>query len=152
LLRGFSVVSLEAKGRVAIPSRFRARLYEQADGVLILTINPLDRCLWLYPLPEWEVIEHKLAHLSDFEPHSRRTKQMMRGHAMECECDNGGRILIPQGLRDYARLQKQVVFLGQGNKCELWDEALWEQQRQQWLRELGEHAGEPVEGLRTLTL
>lgn len=152
MFRGFSGVSIDNKGRLAVPSRFRERLAEIAEGRLIQTLNPLDRALWLYPLPEWEVIESKLATLSDFDRQSRRTKQMMRGYAMDCQLDGQGRILIAQELRDYANLKRQAVILGQGNKFEIWDQASWETQRDAWLLQLGEEEGEPSETLKTLSL
>jgi MraZ protein len=152
MFRGFSAVSIDNKGRLAVPTRFRERLVEVADGRLVLTLNPLDRALWLYPLPEWEVIESKLADLSDFDRQSRRAKQMMRGYATDCQLDGQGRILIQQELRDYASLNRQAVFLGQGNKFELWDQACWEAQRDAWLEQLGEDEGEPSETLKSLSL
>ena len=91
MFRGFSSVSLDSKGRLAIPSRFRERLMGIAGGCLVQTLNPLDRSLWLYPLPEWELIEEKLAELSDFDKQSRRAKQMMRGYATDCQLDTHGR-------------------------------------------------------------
>ena len=81
MFRGFSKISIDSKGRLAIPSRYRALISDQALNNLVITLNPLDRSLWLYPLPEWELIEEKLAALSDFDKQSRRTKQMMRGYA-----------------------------------------------------------------------
>jgi len=152
VFRGFSTVSIDSKGRLAIPSRFRERLQAVADGSLVQTLNPLDRCLWLYPLNEWETIEGKLAALSDFDRQSRRAKQMMRGYATDCQLDGQGRILIPQELRDYASLDKQAVILGQGNKFELWDQAAWESQRDQWLEQVGEADSEPSEALKPLSL
>ena len=152
MFRGFSAVSIDNKGRLGIPTRFRERLAEAADGCLVQTLNPLDRALWLYPLPEWEVIESKLADLSDFDRQSRRAKQMMRGYATDCQLDGQGRILIQQELRDYANLNRQAVLLGQGNKFEIWDHACWEAQRDAWLAQLGEDEGEPSETLKTLSL
>lgn len=152
MFRGFSSVSIDSKGRLAIPSRFRERLQADADGCLVQTLNPLDRCLWLYPLNEWETIEGKLAALSDFDRQSRRAKQMMRGYATDCQLDGQGRILIPQELRDYASLDKQAVILGQGNKFELWDQVAWESQRDQWLEQVGEADSEPSEALKPLSL
>ena len=137
---------------MAIPSRYRARLAEQTDGCLVLTLNPLDRSLWLYPLPEWELIETKLAELSDFDRQSRRAKQMMRGYACDCQPDGQGRILLPAELRDYASIDKQAVILGQGNKFELWDEASWNQQRDEWLQEVGNDNGQPSDTLKSLSL
>lgn len=152
MFRGFSSVSIDSKGRLAVPSRFRERLMDMAGGCLVQTLNPLDRCLWLYPLNEWEVIEDKLAALSDFDRQSRRAKQMMRGYATDSRLDSQGRILIPQELRDYASLARQAVILGQGNKFELWDQASWEAQRDRWLEQVGAEDSEPSEALKPLSL
>jgi len=152
VLRGFHAVSIDNKGRLAIPSRFRERLAVIADGRLVLTLNPLDRALWLYPLPEWELIENKLAALSDFDRQSRRAKQMMRGYASDCQLDSQGRILLPHELRDYALLNRQAVILGQGNKFEIWDQAGWKAQRDDWLDQVGKAEGEPPGTLQSLSL
>lgn len=152
MFRGFSTLSVDSKGRLAIPSRYRERLSSETGGYLVLTLNPMDRSLWLYPLIEWEFIETKLADLSDFEKQGRRTKQMMRGYAADCQLDAQGRILIPQELRDYAQLKKQAVILGQGNKFEIWDENAWREQRDQWLEQIGDESGEPPDALRSLSL
>ena len=151
MFRGVCSVTIDDKGRLAIPSRFRERLQDTAAGALVLTLNPLDRALWLYPLPEWEAIESTLASLSDFDQQSRRTKQMMRGYATDCQLDGQGRILIPQELRDYAQLNKQAVTMGQGNKFEIWDQGSWELQRDQWLASLSDES-EPAEALRKISL
>lgn len=152
MFRGFSTVSIDSKGRMAVPSRFRERLAVVSGGRLVQTLNPLDRALWLYPLPEWELIEAKLAALSDFDRQSRRAKQMMRGYATDCEPDAQGRILIPNELREYAMLRREAVVLGQGNKFEVWDRSAWEAQRDQWLEQVGQTDGDPSETLKSLSL
>ncbi len=152
MFRGLSEVSVDNKGRVAVPSRFRDRLSGIAAGCLVQTLSPLDRSLWLYPLPEWESIESKLAALSDFDKQSRRAKQMMRGYATDCQLDSQGRILIPTELRDYAQLGKQIVILGQGNKFEIWDKTLWQEQRDLWLDALVNAEQAPSETLQSLSL
>ena len=154
MFRGVSEISIDSKGRIAIPSKFRERLAGTAEGCLVQTLSPLDCSLWLYPLPEWEVIETKLAELSDFDYQSRRAKQMMRGYATDCRLDMQGRILIQPQLRDHAKLDKQVMLLGQGNKFEIWDSGLWTEQRDNWLETVtGDGtAGEPSETLRSLSL
>jgi len=152
VFRGFSTVNIDSKGRLAVPSRFRDRLMLIADGRLVQTLNPLDRSLWLYPLADWEVIEAKLAALSDFDKQGRRAKQMMRGYATDCQLDSQGRILVPTELREYAQLQKQAVILGQGNKFEVWDLEGWEQQRDQWLSGIDSGEGEPSDALKSLSL
>ena len=152
MFRGCSTLSVDNKGRLAVPSRYRERLICLANGNLILTLNPLDRTLWLYPLPEWELIESKLAELSDFDRQGRRAKQMMRGYATDCQLDSQGRILIPHELREYASLGKHAVILGQGNKFEIWDEKGWKELREDWLTEIGKDTGEPSDALKSLSL
>jgi len=137
---------------MAIPSRFRERLAEIADGQLVLTLNPLDHSLWLYPVTDWELIEKKLAALSDFDKQSRRTKQMMRGYANDCQLDSQGRILVPQELREYARIKKHAVILGQGNKFEIWDQSSWEEQRDKWLSRVGDEESETPDAMKSLSL
>ena len=152
MFRGFSTVSVDSKGRLAVPSRFRERLSAVAGGCLVQTLSPLDRSIWLYPLSEWEIIESKLAALSDFDRQSRRAKQMMRGYASDCQMDGQGRILLTPELREYASISRQSVILGQGNKFEVWDQANWESQRDQWLEQVGEEENDPSELLKGLSL
>lgn len=152
MFRGCHTVSVDSKGRLAVPSRYRASLDVQAENQMVITMNPLDRSLWLYPLPEWEIIEAKLADLSDFDKQSRRTKQMMRGYASDCQLDSQGRILIPKELRQYATIQKQAMVFGQGNKFELWDEATWQAQRDDWLEAVEGNDAEPNDVLKSLSL
>ncbi|MEQ8288767.1 MAG: division/cell wall cluster transcriptional repressor MraZ [Gammaproteobacteria bacterium] len=152
MFRGFNTISLDNKGRMAVPSRYRELISVQSENYLVITLNPLDRSLWLYPLPEWEVIEDKLATLSDFDKQSRRTKQMMRGYASDCQLDAQGRILVPKELRDYADLQKQAVILGQGNKFEIWNEKAWASQRDEWLESVGDESVPTPESLQDLSL
>ncbi|HTT09137.1 MAG TPA: division/cell wall cluster transcriptional repressor MraZ [Gammaproteobacteria bacterium] len=152
MFRGFSAVSIDAKGRLALPSRYRQAVAAISGNQLVVTLNPLDRCLWLYPLPAWQAIEEKLAQLSDFDKQSRRTKQMMRGHATECELDGHGRVLLPPKLREFAGLKRDGVLLGQSNKFELWDEAAWNRQRDDWLGQVGEDQEAVSSALRDLSL
>jgi MraZ protein len=152
VFRGFGVVSLDLKGRLAIPSRYRERLQECCGGCLVLTLNPLDRSLWIYPLPEWEAVEEKLKALSDFDRRSRRTKQMMRGYATDLDMDGQGRILLPAKHRELAGLDKNIVVLGQGNKFELWDEEHWNRQRDEYFAEIGEAGADQPGPLLDLSL
>ncbi len=153
MYRGCSKISIDNKGRLAVPSRYRALILEQAQNNLVITLNPLDRSLYLYPLPEWEIIEDKLAALSDFDKQSRRTKQMMRGYANDCQLDSQGRILIPKELRGHAELSRQAIILGQGNKFEIWNEKTWEKQRDDWLESVGdESTSSSSDSLRSLSL
>jgi len=152
LFRGQHSISIDNKGRLAVPSRYRLHLSKQTTSQMVLTLSPFDRALWLYPLPEWEIIETKLSALSEFDKQSRRTRQMMRSAATDCQLDSQGRILIPKDLRDYAELMKNIVVFGQGNKFEIWNESYWNEERQSWLQSILEDEQEPAEALRTLSL
>lgn len=133
MFRGVVNLNLDAKGRMAIPARYRGALQALSEGRMILTINCQDRCLWLYPLPAWEEIEAKLTALSSFDTQAVRVKRLLMGHATECDLDGQGRIPVSPALRDYAGLSKRVVLLGQGNKFEVWDDTEFQRQRAEWL-------------------
>ncbi len=124
MFRGVSIVNLDAKGRLAIPSKHRERLQAICESHLVMTVDR-DRCLLLYPEPEWEVIERKFAALPALDPTARSLQRLYVGNAQEVDVDAQGRILLPQHLRDFASLDKRVAFVGQGIKFELWDEAAW---------------------------
>ncbi len=108
-----------------MPAKYRDRLQDLCGGQLVITVDRDDRCLLVYPLPEWEEIERKLAKLPSLNKQARRLQRLLIGHATECELDSAGRILLPPKLREYAGLDKQVMLLGQVNKFELWDEQAW---------------------------
>ena len=133
--RGASNLSLDAKGRIVLPVRYRERLLEICDSELIVTIDTEQPCLLIYPLPEWELIEEKIEALPSFNPATRRIQRLLIGHATEVEVDGNGRMLISNPLREYAQLGKKVVLIGQGKKFELWDEAIWSQRMETWLSE-----------------
>jgi len=152
MFRGLSTINVDAKGRLAIPARYREALALLGSPELVLTLNPWDRALWLYPLAEWELIETKLSALSDFDKQSRRTKQIMRGYAADCICDSHGRVLLPQELRAIAGIDGQVALLGQGNKFEIWNGDLWNAERDRWLNDVGNSTGDPSSALGSLAL
>lgn len=144
-------MSLDAKGRLAIPSRYRERLAERCDGQLVVTVDPA-RCLLLYPLPDWEDIERKLVRLPSLNPQARRLQRLLVGHATELDLDGNGRVLLPTPLREFAGMERRVVMIGQGNKFELWDEAAWNEQRDGWLQESSEVGGDLPAELENLSL
>ena len=129
MFRGENKVTLDAKGRLAMPTRYRDGLVEDAAGQLVATIDHTDPCLLIYTLPDWEDIERKLAKLPAMNRMARALQRQMLGHATELELDSSGRVLIPPNLRDYAQLTRDVVLSGQGTRFELWDEQLWVAQR-----------------------
>ena len=132
MFRGATKVTLDAKGRFAIPTRYRERIAARCEGQLIATVDK-DYCLLIYPYPEWEEIERKLMRLSSMNKKTRRLQRLMVGHATEVEVDGHGRILLSRELREFAELGRQAVLIGQGNKFELWDEERWSAKRDEWL-------------------
>jgi MraZ protein len=148
--RGVSNLSLDAKGRIVLPARYRERLLEICQSQMIVTIDTEQPCLLIYPLPEWELIEEKIEGLPSFNPTTRRIQRLLIGHATETEVDGNGRMLLSNPLREYAQLGKKVVLIGQGKKFELWDEALWNERMHTWLHESADGATPAV--LEELTL
>ncbi|MBV6539959.1 division/cell wall cluster transcriptional repressor MraZ [Ursidibacter maritimus] len=128
MFRGASAISLDNKGRLAIPTRYRAELLEKHQGHLICTVDIRQPCLLLYPLHEWETIEQKLLSLSNFDPVQRRIQRVMQGFATECEMDSAGRILLSPTLRQHAQLEQQIMLVGQLNKFEIWQDKQWQEQ------------------------
>jgi MraZ protein len=126
VFRGVAQLNLDSKGRLAVPSRFRDALITQASGHLVVTADA-DRCLLIYPLPDWEPIEHKLMSLSSFNAQIRELQRRLVGYAEDVVMDATGRILVPPALRRYAQLDKAVVLVGQGHKFELWNKDHWDE-------------------------
>lgn len=133
MFRGLHAIRLDNKGRLAIPSRFTDRESSTGPSTFVATIDTEVTCLLLYPLAEWEQIEQKLVELPSFNPASRRIQRLLLGHATEIEMDGSNRILLPPLLREYAKLDKTVMLVGQGKKFEIWADALWEAHRSDWL-------------------
>jgi len=149
MFRGPSKITLDAKGRLAIPTRYRDRIMARTDGHLVATADR-DHCLLIYPMPDWEETERKLVRLPSLDKRAQRLKRLMLGHAVELEMDGHGRILLPKELREFANLDRQVMLIGQGNKFELWDEEHWTRRRDEWLEE-GDDFGDLSAELETLS-
>jgi MraZ protein len=124
MFRGGTPISLDNKGRLAVPARYRDELISLCAGRLIITADP-SKCLLLYPQPVWEPIEQKLNALSSFNAQTRSLQRLLIGNASDVEMDGAGRILVPPPLRQFAGLSKDVVLVGQGSKFELWDDEKW---------------------------
>ena len=125
MFRGANAISLDAKGRLAMPSRYRDELVSRCAGQLIVTIDAIDPCLCVYPLAEWELIEAKLRELASFREENRRLQRLLIGNAVDIELDGSGRFLVPPRLRAHAGLDKHAMLVGQLNKFQLWNEDAW---------------------------
>jgi MraZ protein len=151
MFRGATQVTLDAKGRMVLPTRYRERIMERCQGQMVVTIDR-DHCLLLFPLPEWEVLEAKLMRLPTLNEASRRLQRLMVGHATDIELDAAGRLLLPPKLREFAKLERDVVLVGQGARFELWNEARWNESRDVWLAEDNSVPGDPPADLGTLSI
>lgn len=136
MFRGANLLNLDAKGRLAIPGRYRDALVERCEGRLVVTVNNAkEHCLWMYPLDAWREAEAKVAALPDFDPNHQKLKRFFIGYADDVEMDKTGRVLLPAPLRAFAAMDKAIYLIGQSHKFELWSEALWTARRDQWLGE-----------------
>jgi MraZ protein len=150
MFRGANKLTLDAKGRLAMPTRYRERLQESCGGKLVVTVDK-DQCLLIYPFPDWEDIERKLMKLPSLNVQARRLQRLMVGHATELDLDGNGRILLPPSLREYGLLSRDVMLIGQGLRFELWDETRWNERRDEWLASADTATDLPAE-LETLSL
>lgn len=125
VFHGSSKLSLDGKGRLAVPARYRDALMINGSGQLVITAD-LQRCLLIYPRPDWEPIARRLNSLSSFHSLSRKLQRRLVGNAHDVEMDAAGRVLVPPTLRELAGLEKDVVLVGQGGKFELWSDQAWQ--------------------------
>ncbi|MCP5153916.1 MAG: division/cell wall cluster transcriptional repressor MraZ [Ectothiorhodospiraceae bacterium] len=152
MFRGEFAMSMDPKGRVAVPTRYRERLAEVSAGRLVLTISLLERCLVAYPFPEWQRIESSLENLPGLDPQAQAISHLLIGHANDCDLDSHGRVLVPPPLRDFAGLDKRIKVVGQVRKFEIWDDEAWTRRREELLGQIGQLQAQPSEALRNLVL
>ena len=142
---GETAINLDAKGRLAIPMRYRDAIQEQCSGEMVLTYSAFDNgALYLYPKNEWERVRDDVTGLSTFNPGHRSLQRKLVGSASAVEPDGNGRIQLPQTLRQVAGLEKKVVLLGMGTRFEIWNETVLNQKRVEEERSLDEAASEEM--------
>jgi len=113
--------SIDDKGRMIIPSKFR-----EALGTEFILTRGLDQCVFGYPLSEWKVIEEKLKSLPFTKKDARAFTRFFFSGAAECQLDKQGRVNVASPLRDYAKLEKDCVVIGVSNRIEIWSKSIWE--------------------------
>lgn len=150
VFRGIHSINMDAKGRMSVPARFRDQLLSICEGQVVVTIDPNTKNLAMYPLSRWEEIQAKIEALPSINPQARRLQQLFIGHASDLHMDGNGRILVPPMLRRYAELEKGLILLGQGQKIEIWSEALWET-RFQDIQNMSDGLEELPEEMRSLS-
>jgi len=135
VFQGATGLSLDAKGRLAVPTRHRDALLSGGRS-LVLTAHP-DGCLLLYPQIAWDPIGAKIQALSSFNEQARWWQRLLVGFAEEIEPDAQGRVLISPALRKFADLKKEVMLVGQGSHFELWSAAAWDERLARALSQVG---------------
>ena len=123
MFRGRFEHSLDQKGRISIPSKFREILATNYDDRLVVT--NFDNCLWAYPAAEWNKVETKVASLPQFKEEVKAFQRVFISAATECPIDKSGRILLPPTLREYAAIDRDVILVGMTNKVEIWSRERW---------------------------
>lgn len=127
MFQGTVALSLDAKGRIAVPAKHRDALVP--DGApLVITAHP-HRCLLVYPHSVWEPISNQISAMPGLDVRSATLKRLLVGHAQTEELDAAGRVLVAPSLRQWAGLEKQLWLVGVGSHLELWSDAGWQQQQ-----------------------
>ncbi|MCW5625955.1 MAG: division/cell wall cluster transcriptional repressor MraZ [Burkholderiales bacterium] len=147
MFQGAAQLNLDAKGRLAVPTRHRDPLSVESAGKLVLTAHP-HKCLLLYPAPAWEPIRARIMTFSSFEPQASLWKRLLVGFAEDLELDASGRVLVSPELRKFAGIDRQVMFVGQGSHFEIWGVEAWEAQ----LAQLTEQSDKVPPGMENFAL
>jgi MraZ protein len=126
MFRGCSFHTIDPKGRVVVPARFRDVI--RADGGNGVMLTRMDSSLSGYTYTEWSKIEAKILGLAQKSEYMRRFRRVFIGGAFDCMCDKQGRILIPQSLREYSALEKDIVLVGVLDHFEIWSREKWEKE------------------------
>jgi MraZ protein len=117
------------KGRVSIPAKFR-EICREKYGDETFVITNFDKCLVAYPLKEWNEIERKVSELPQFKQEVISFLRYLMGGAVDCPLDGQGRVLIPQSLRNHARIDKELIMIGMLTRVEIWAREVWEEEEQ----------------------
>jgi MraZ protein len=125
MFRGQFTYSIDVKGRISIPAKLRKQMSPEANDSFVMT-RGVSSCIDIYPLNEWNQIEEKLLKLNQFQPDDVRFIRMFTQYAIEDTMDSQSRILIPQNLIDYAKIEKEVLILGVLKKIEVWNPKIYE--------------------------
>ena len=126
MFRGSSFHTIDSKGRIIIPSRFRDVI--KADGSYGVMLSRMDGALIAYTYDEWRKIENRILSLAEKSESMRRFRRVFIGGSFECPCDKQDRILIPQNLREYAGFEKDIVLVGVLDHFEIWSRDNWNQE------------------------
>jgi len=125
LFTGEFECKMDAKGRLTLPSKVKSKLPEVSGNQLVLSLG-LEPCLVLYPLVEYRKIYSRIASMNEFNEEFRRLQRNFFRRINEVELDGAGRLLVPKTMSKYARLEKEIILVGMGNRVEIWDTKVYE--------------------------
>lgn len=125
MFRGSNPITVDAKGRIAIPSAYRQPIRDACGGRMVITQH-WDKCLLIYPKPQFEEFERSLLSRGGLNPQVREFQLFLLGNARDLEMDGQGRLLLSSTLRDFAAIDSRAVLVGMGNRIELWSEDAWQ--------------------------
>lgn len=135
MFRGSSFHTIDAKGRIVIPTRFRDVI--KASGAESIMITRMDNCLFAYTTGQWEELERKILHLPEKSEAMRRFQRVFIGGAQDCRCDTQGRVLIPPFLKQYSKLEKEIVLVGVLDRFEIWSRENWDRENGLMEKDMG---------------
>lgn len=137
MFTGWSIHVLDAKGRLAVPARFREAL-RQNSGEERVVITASDTCLVAYPFEEWRAITDKVSQLSKVDPQVQDFRRYFISGAADQEIDKQGRVLIPPALREMVKLENQIILVGMQGNFEIWDKERYQAERERIRHNLGD--------------
>ena len=144
MFKGIHNINLDTKGRLTIPTKYRSTINDQSGGNMVVTIDPEEKCLLLYPVTIWVEIEKKINAMPNINKNARRIQRLLMGHAEDLEIDKNGRILLSRPLRTVTEITKKIMLIGQGEKFEIWSEDTWNNRVNTWRSEETDESEESV--------
>ena len=132
MLRGPTNITLDAKGRLSIPTKYREWIAARCDGQVVCTVDH-RKCVMIYPLPDWQEAQRTLMRLPNMAKKHQKMRELLMGYAIDVELDSHYRVLIPKEHRGFAGLDRQAMMFGQGNKFDVWDEVCWNERLSRWM-------------------
>ena len=126
MFRGHFTYSIDSKGRISIPAKLRKHVAPEANDTFIMTTGT-GQCIDIYPLDQWQKVEEKLLELNAFDPEDAKFIRMISHNAADDTLDAQSRILIPQPLIEYAKIEKEVLILGALKKIEVWNPKVYDE-------------------------
>lgn len=144
LFRGATALSLDAKNRLAVPTKYRQAIVDACAGSMVLTAHP-HGCLMLYPQPAWEPVERELMAKPSLNTQVSALQRLIVGMAEDMTIDGTGRLLVSKELRQFAKLEKEVMLVGQLTRFEIWNLDVWNAKTAALIPEIGQDFVMPEE-------